>query len=72
MEPWVGVVLFNVLAVWPIARILRRVGLNPLLAGLVFVPMLGLLLVLMILGHARWPRLPPRPTPFRKPRKVVE
>lgn len=48
---------YALLVVWPLGRILRRAGFSPWLAGLVFVPLIGFLLVLMVLGHRPWPRL---------------
>ncbi len=62
-EPWVGAFVFNLLAVWPLWRVLRRTGRTAWPALLVFVPVIGLLLVLMVLGHGRWPAMPPRPAP---------
>ena len=71
-EPWVLLLTYNLLVVWPIGRILWRAGLSPYLAVLVFIPLAGLLVVLAILGHSRWPLLPPRrPPPPRKARKEM-
>ena len=67
-HPAFGMILFNALVVWPLWRILRRAGLAPWWALLVFVPMIGLLLVFMVLGHSKWPNLPARAAP--PPRKA--
>ncbi len=69
--PGLGMLLFDVLALWPLIRIFRRVGRSPYLALLVFVPVIGLVLVILALGFGRWPRLPPLPKPQRKARRVV-
>lgn len=69
-HPAFGMILFNLLIIWPLWRIFRRTGLDPRWALLLFVPMLGPLLVLMVLGHRTWPALPPRaPRPTPKARR---
>jgi len=60
-HPAFGMTLFNLLIIWPLWRIFRRTGLDARLSLLLFVPLLGSLLVLMVLGHRAWPALPPRP-----------
>ncbi|MDR3518844.1 MAG: hypothetical protein P4M00_23850 [Azospirillaceae bacterium] len=67
-DPLVGILLFSLLAVWPFWRILQRAGLRPWYALLVLIPGLGQILVLMVLGHSRWPTLPPLP-PKPQPRR---
>ncbi len=69
--PGAGVLLFNVAAVWPLWRIFRRVGLTPALSLLVFVPVIGLLVVVTVLALARWPLIARQPRPIRKARRVV-
>lgn len=61
--------LFSLLTVWPLARILRRAGLNPVYAGLVFIPVAGLVSVLLVLSLHTWPTLPPRPRPLAPKRR---
>lgn len=71
-NPLFGIVLFNLLIVWPLWRIFRRAGLQPAWALLVFVPLIGVTAALAVLGHSRWPVLPepaaPRPV---KPRRTL-
>ena len=71
IDPGLGMLLFDLLALWPLIRIFRRTGLSPWLALLVFVPVIGLLLVILVLGLGRWPLLPRLPRPPRKTRRVV-
>lgn len=54
--------LFSVLSVWPLARIARRAGHPPPIAALVFVPVIGLALVLAFLTFRPWPALHRRDT----------
>ncbi len=63
-SPLFGLVLFNVAIVWPLWRILRRAGLTPWWALLALVPF-GLVPVIGVLAHSRWPVLP-----VRQPRKT--
>ncbi len=44
-----------VVLVVPLWRIFGRAGLNPALAVVVFLPVVGLLLVLLLLALMRWP-----------------
>jgi type VI protein secretion system component VasK len=67
-NPATGILLFNVLIVWPLWRVLRRAGLNPLWALAVFIPLVGEVIVFGLLTFKRWPALPPRKGPM--PRKV--
>jgi hypothetical protein len=73
-------VLFNLAlalaSLWPLWRIFRRAGLNPLWSLLIFVsvaiPRVGQRLVLLVLFHSKWPTLPPKPpAPPRKARRVA-
>lgn len=63
-NPAFGMMIFNALVVWPLWRILRRTGLDGRWALLVFVPLVGLALVVGILGHSKWPLLPERGKPL--------
>lgn len=49
--------LFAALTVWPLARIVARAGHPPPVALLVFVPLVGLVLVLAFLTFRPWPAL---------------
>ncbi len=69
--PGLGMLLFDALALWPLTRIFGRTGINPKLALLVFVPVIGLVLVIFVLGLSRWSRIPPLPKPQRKIRRTV-
>ncbi len=71
IDPGRGALLFNLAALWPLTRILRRTGLSPWLAALVFVPVVGLLAVVATVALARWPLIPRLPKPPRKARRVV-
>lgn len=71
LDPALGGLLYPLLAVWPLGRVFRRVGLSPWWAFLVFVPVAGLLLVILVLGLSRWPALPRAPRPPRKARRVA-
>lgn len=57
-----GVVVFNILAAWPLWRIYRRCGLPGWWSLIAFAPLVGLVAAVALLGHARWPRLPSRPS----------
>lgn len=71
-DPLFGIVIFNLLIVWPLWRVFRRAGLDPRWALAVFVPLVGLMIVASVLGHARWPVLPERTAPRPpKPRRTV-
>jgi len=71
VDPGLVLFVFNVLAVWPLARICRRAGFAPGWAFLVFVPVVGLLLVWGMLTFRRWPVLPPRASRVRKQRRTA-
>ena len=71
LDPGLGALVFDLLAVWPLSRLFVRVGLAPGWALLVFVPMVGMLLVIAVLGLKRWPLLPRVPKPPRKARRMV-
>ncbi|PWC55114.1 hypothetical protein [Azospirillum sp. TSO22-1] len=71
VDPGLVLFVFNVLAVWPLARICRRAGFAPWWAFLVFVPVVGLLLVWGMLTVRRWPVLPPKAPRVRKPRRTA-
>ncbi|HEY0836000.1 MAG TPA: hypothetical protein VGE72_19000 [Azospirillum sp.] len=62
-HPAFGMVLFNLLILWPLWRTLRRAGLSPWWSLLVVVPMVGFMAVIAVLAHARWPNLPDRARP---------
>ncbi|WP_035693543.1 hypothetical protein [Azospirillum halopraeferens] len=62
-----AILLFGPLALWPAMRILRRAGFNPWIGLAVLVPVVGVLVVYMVLGHRRWPNLPAR-APRRTPK----
>lgn len=63
-------VLFQALMIWPMGRIYRRAGLSPYWSLLLLVPLLGLFLALVPLGHQRWPTMPePPPKPLRRTRE---
>ena len=47
--------LFNALIIYPLWRIFRRAGLNAALSLMVFIPYVGLLIVILILAFSRWP-----------------
>lgn len=75
-HPMFGVVVFYTLAVWPVWRIARRAGLDRRLRLIVLpsivMPLLAPLLALMVLGHSKWPNLPPPPAPVpRKARRLA-
>lgn len=69
-SPYLGLLLFNLATVWPTWRILRRAGLDPRWALLVLIPF-GMVPVIGVLAHSRWPVLPERPKPVRKARRSV-
>ncbi len=71
VDPGLVLLAFNALAVWPLARICRRAGFAPWWAFLIFVPVVGLLLVMGMLTFRRWPSLPPRAERMRKPRRTA-
>ncbi len=71
LDPGLGALLFAVLAVWPLSRIFVRAGLAPGWAALVFVPVVGMLLTIAVLGLKRWPLLPRVPKPPRKARRAA-
>ncbi|MBP2232266.1 hypothetical protein [Azospirillum agricola] len=69
-SPLFGLLLFNVAIVWPFWRILRRAGLPTWWALLVLIPF-GLVPVIGVLAHSRWPVLPERRTRAVKARRSV-
>lgn len=71
VDPGLVLFLFNLLALWPLARICRRAGFAPWWALLVLVPVVGLLLVMTMLMVRRWPSLPPGARPARKARRTA-
>lgn len=71
IDPGRGALLFDLVALWPLTRICRRTGVNPWVSGLVFVPVIGLLLVVGVVALARWPLIPPLKRRPRKQRREV-
>lgn len=47
--------LAALLLIVPLWRVFSRAGLNPALSLLVFIPVAGLMAVLLVLALARWP-----------------
>ena len=62
-HPIFGSLLFCLLAQWPAAKVLTHVGLPRGWSFLIWLnlllPMLGMALLTGVLGHSRWPKLPP-------------
>jgi len=62
ISPQLRNILINVgaglIIIYPLWRIFRRAGFYPILALLVFVPMIGPLIVAVILAFSRWPNEP--------------
>ena len=71
IDPGRGALLFDLAALWPLMRIFRRTGLAPAFALLVFVPVIGLLVVVAVLALARWPLIPRMARAPKKARRVV-
>lgn len=69
-DPVLRTVLFQALMIWPVGRIYRRAGLNPLWSLLLLIPLFGLFAALVPLGHKPWPTLPPEPP--KPPRRTRE
>lgn len=74
LHPFLQNLLFCVLALWPLMRLYKRVGLSRFWALFIFaslvVPLSGLLLALLPLTIKKWPKFPPAPKP-EKPVKVA-
>jgi hypothetical protein len=74
LDPFWFNLILSLASLWPLWRIFRRAGLNPVWSLLTFVsiviPLLGQLLVLLVLFHSEWPTMPPKPEPppRKKPR----
>lgn len=64
VEPLMSLFLFNALTVWPFWRIYRRAGLPGWWSLSALIPFIGLVAVIAIIGHARWPNLPARTKPL--------
>lgn len=69
-NPLFGLLLFDLAIVWPLWRILRRTGLSPWWALLALIPF-GLVPVIGVLAHSRWPVLPVRQTRAVKARRSL-
>lgn len=52
-----GQIVFGVLMIIPIWKIYSRVGKQPLLSLLVFIPYIGFLIVGLILAFSYWPKI---------------
>lgn len=57
--PWGNGLAVGLLTVWPVMRVLRRAGQPVALAALPFVPLVGILALLMVLALRRWPGAAP-------------
>lgn len=53
--------LAAVICLWPVQHALQRMGLPRAWAALLFVPLLGLALVMLAAALRPWPNLPPQP-----------
>lgn len=52
---WIAFFLFIAVVIYPIGRILRRMGFSPLWSILAFIPLLNLI-ALWVVAFADWPR----------------
>jgi hypothetical protein len=66
-HPGFQLLLYLLLMPWPLVRLYKRVGLSPfwvlLLVADIFVPFLGMLLVLVPITLKAWPNFPKAPPP---------
>jgi predicted PurR-regulated permease PerM len=53
--------LAALICLWPVLRSLQRMGLPRGFAALLFVPLLGVALVMLAAALRPWPNLPPQP-----------
>ncbi|MDE2227769.1 MAG: hypothetical protein KGL11_01850 [Alphaproteobacteria bacterium] len=58
---WLVFIVFIVVFIYPIGRILGRIGLSPLWSILAFIPIVNLI-ALWILAFAEWPQSGSRPS----------
>ncbi|HET8728716.1 MAG TPA: hypothetical protein VFO41_14505 [Alphaproteobacteria bacterium] len=65
-DPFILHLLMAAAAQWPLVRLLRRAGLSPYWALLMFVPLVGPALAGSALIFQRWPNLPPAPPRRRR------
>ncbi|MBI3420182.1 MAG: hypothetical protein HY053_08630 [Proteobacteria bacterium] len=72
LPPLLHILIADLLLIWPLMRLYRRVGLSPLWALLIFasvlVPISGLLLAALPLTLKKWPNFPDP----EKPRQPVK
>lgn len=66
-----AVAVFWIVTAWMLSKVFERTGMNPALSLLIFVPYVGVFIVLYLLGFSPWPVLelralsipaPPNPT----------
>ncbi len=53
--------LAAVICLWPAQQALFRMGLPRVIAALLFVPLVGFALVMLVAALRKWPKLPPQP-----------
>jgi hypothetical protein len=58
MEVLLGSIILSVLLAFPFYRILAKAGLNPAIAFVLFIPVLGYLIILGVLAFMEWPNEP--------------
>jgi predicted PurR-regulated permease PerM len=55
---------------WPVLRVLSRMGLPRAAGALIFVPLLGFALVMAFAALKKWPRLPSQPKRQKRERRA--
>ena len=58
MEVLVGSIILSLLIAYPFYRILAKAGLNPAIALVLFIPVIGYLILLGVLAFMEWPNEP--------------
>jgi len=74
-DPELRDALVVLVTLYPVVRILRRLGLNPAMAALLLfsllIPLLGHFLVALYAVSRKWPALPVPPAPKRRVREAA-
>lgn len=59
LSPLEASFVFNLICLYPAYRVFTRAGLKTIYSILILTPFIGLVVIIGILAHSKWPTVPP-------------